>query len=245
MEEKIEKFKTYLAIFKEFITIISTILAVIIGFSALVEWKQSVINPVRNEIVKKQTDHIVANLDFLILKNKTTICGDTLNLAVLYYLNEITTGEYFNTNTILGFYLNDYLNNINDGKHISCQLEDNIVNVRGKQININTIFISENMDSYMKFLDNIKEDPYMSNEIKSKAESAQRKLFDYQINVIPKIVEEIIFSDLTSNEYTPDNIINTISKKSWKYEKALSDDIVSLKEEFIKLLRIDELYKVS
>jgi hypothetical protein len=245
MEDKIGKVKKYLGIIKDSTTIISTILAVIIGFKALSEWKQSVINPVRNEIVKRQTEHISENLDFLISKNKTTVCGDTLDLAVLYYINEITESSYFNTKTILGFYLNNYLNNINDGKHISCQLESKIITVKGRQININTIFISENMDLYLKFLDGIKEDPYLSKEIQRKAESAQRKIFDYQLKVIPEIVEEIITDDLTKSEYKPENIINTIGNKSWKYEKAINEDIYSLREEFIKLLRIDELYNVS
>ncbi len=47
------------------------------------------LNPVRNEIVKKQVNDLIEQLDFIRDKEETNVFGDTPYVTLLYYLKQI------------------------------------------------------------------------------------------------------------------------------------------------------------
>ncbi len=230
---------------KDIVIIISTILGFFLAINTLHSWKLNVINPVRNEIVKKQVNDLIEKLDFTTDKIGTNVFGDTPFITLLYYLEKTDSERYFNKNSTYTTILNSYLEKLKKNEYKIEKIKEREIIANKKIIRINIIFISKNIQEYENYFQNIVNDPYLSDSIRENAKKGLATLIKFQGIYLPKIIEEILTSYTKGNKYNPENILDIISKQTNVYEDSISKNINDIKEEMENVLRIKELYNLS
>ena len=230
---------------KDCIIIVSTIMAIILGFNTINSWKFNVLNPVRNEIVKKQVNDLIEQLDFIRDKEETNVFGDTPYVTLLYYLKQIDNEKYFNNQNDYTRILERFYKKITNGNYRIGYFPQQTIIKNGKYINIDTIFISQNIEDYQIYLRKVINDPYVSTSIRDNAKNASDILIEFQGVILPNILVEILNSDLNNSEFDPEKIISVMNNKTSNYEDQIKDYLRKMKIEMIQILRISELYEVS
>lgn len=241
MGKRLKRVKNTYKIIKEVIIIVVTILTLYNGLDALDTWKESIRNPVRNEIITIQTKELINILEYIDSIKRESVLTSSYSKNFIYYYSHIDK-NFMKPETSIDYW---YLYKFKESENYTItNFTDYQVN---KDLNIayDKIFVAKNTDELISNIWEISQNQFLSQSIRDNA------------NEIFGLVFELIYSDYIN---TIDNALNNYNiNKTQKLRDIDSESLRKLKpkidiilmkleelyDEIYKILNINELYNIS
>lgn len=202
---------------KDFLGVIFTLVATIIAILTYIRAKDTILQPIRSEVIKRQAEIFVNILDFL---NSYKVFGNDIDLGFDYY--NIVHINFLNTLNDHGFSISK-----EEEDYLYSTFESSTFNLlNNNKLRTIPLFYSKDEEN-QKNIELRKKDKLQKRELASKG--------IIQIDILCKTKEHNIFIsklyDFATNPFIPSNIQNIFNKVMEDAEKNINIHLVnSLKE---------------